>query len=99
MEIGYVQKKIVILRKVLFANSEYAYFFENEGYHKITLLKTQEFKVPPPLDVGKLISTGELSYEITEQDDNASKVHRLLDYAQDENRHSEMALLAKMTKI
>ena len=31
------EKFIVILRKVLFANSEYVYFFENEGYHKRTL--------------------------------------------------------------
>ena len=84
------EKFIVILRKVLFANSEYAYFFENEGYHKITLLKTQEFKVPPPLDVDKLISTGELVYEITEQDDDASKIRRLLNYTQDENRDSKM---------
>ena len=42
------------------------------------------------IDVGKLISTGELFYEITEQDDDASKIRRLLNYTQDENRDSKM---------
>ena len=40
------EKFIVILRKVLFANSEYAYFFENEGYHK-KLYKPRNSKCTP----------------------------------------------------
>ncbi len=45
-------KFIAILRKVLFANEDFTYFFDHEGYHKQSLFggDANIFVVPEPLD-------------------------------------------------